>query len=51
MIADRAVSVETDGDRVVVLTRSGQRAAGQRLLVATGRRPANRRPWTWTRPG
>ena len=39
VIADRAVSVETDGDRVVVRTRSGQRVAGQRLLVATGRRP------------
>ena len=39
VIADRAVTVETDGDRIVVLTRSGQRAAGRRLLVATGRRP------------
>ena len=39
VIADRAVSVETDGDRVVVRTRSRQRVARQRLLVATGRRP------------
>jgi mercuric reductase len=38
MIAERATAVQTDGDHVVVVTRSGQRATGRRLLVATGRR-------------
>jgi mercuric reductase len=38
MIAERAPAVQTDGDHVVVVTRSGQRATGRRLLVATGRR-------------
>lgn len=39
VIEERAVAVETDGDRVIVCTRGGKRAAGQRLLVATGRAP------------
>jgi mercuric reductase len=38
VITDRAVAVESVGDRVVVVTRTGQRALGARLLVATGRR-------------
>jgi mercuric reductase len=39
VIDDRAAAVEHDGDQTVVVTRSGRRATGQRLLVATGRRP------------
>ncbi|WP_308283385.1 mercury(II) reductase [Pseudonocardia nigra] len=39
VIEDRAVRVESDGGQVAVVTRGGQRAVGQRLLVATGRTP------------
>ncbi|WP_019873236.1 mercury(II) reductase [Sporichthya polymorpha] len=39
LIEDRAATVETEGGRVVVVTRSGQRARAARLLVATGRAP------------
>jgi len=39
VITDRAASIERDGPAAVVVTRSGQRAAGRRLLVATGRQP------------
>jgi mercuric reductase len=39
VIEDRAATVETDAGQVVVVTRSGQRASGARLLVATGRAP------------
>jgi mercuric reductase len=39
VIEDRATAVATEGGQVVVSTRSGQRASGARLLVATGRAP------------
>jgi len=39
VIKDRAASVEPDGDRVVVITDSGRRVTGQRLIVAVGRTP------------
>lgn len=40
VVEERAVGVEPgDGGGVVVVTGSGRRVAGQRLLVATGRRP------------
>ena len=39
VISDRATAVATEGGQVVVSTRSGQRASGARLLVATGRAP------------
>ncbi len=39
VIEDRAAAVRSDGGQVVVTTRSGQRAIGARLLVATGRAP------------
>lgn len=39
VIEDRAVTVESDGGLPVVVTTTGHRAAGARLLVATGRRP------------
>jgi mercuric reductase len=39
VIEDRAVAVENVGGHVVVVTRSGQRASGARVLVATGRSP------------
>ena len=39
VVEDRAVGVEPGGGGVVVVTGSGRRVTGQRLLVATGRRP------------
>ncbi|WP_298800956.1 mercury(II) reductase [Pseudonocardia sp. 73-21] len=39
VVEDRAVAVETVDGQVVVVTRSGQRVSGARLLVATGRSP------------
>lgn len=39
VVEDRAVEVEPGGGGVVVVTGSGRRITGQRLLVATGRRP------------
>ncbi len=39
VIEDRAATVRDDAGEVVVSTRSGQRASGARLLVATGRAP------------
>ncbi|QJY51192.1 mercury(II) reductase [Pseudonocardia broussonetiae] len=39
VISDRATAVATEGGQVVVSTRSGRRASGARLLVATGRAP------------
>ena len=39
LVRDRATAVEHTGGQVVVSTRSGQRASGARLLVATGRVP------------
>ncbi len=39
VVEDRAVSVGTDGHQVVVVTASGRRISGQRLLVAAGRLP------------
>lgn len=39
ILEDRAVAVEKIDGQVVVRTRSGQRAGGARLLVATGRSP------------
>ncbi|MGM0724005.1 MAG: mercury(II) reductase [Actinomycetota bacterium] len=39
VIEDRAATVRDDAGQVVVSTRSGQRASGARLLVATGRTP------------
>jgi mercuric reductase len=39
VLEDRAAAVESDGEQTVVITRGGERVAGQRLLVATGRRP------------
>ena len=39
VIEDRAVAVENTEGHVVVVTRSGQRASGVRVLVATGRSP------------
>jgi mercuric reductase len=39
VIEDRAVAVAPDGGQVAVLTSSGRRPTGQRLLVATGRTP------------
>ena len=39
VIEDRATAVATEGGQVVVSTRSGRRASGARLLVATGRAP------------
>ncbi|MDP9396749.1 MAG: mercury(II) reductase [Actinomycetota bacterium] len=38
VVEERAVTVETDGDEVVVVTGPGRRVRGARLLVATGRR-------------
>lgn len=39
VVEDRAVRVQPGAGEVVVVTGSGQRVSGQRLLVATGRRP------------
>jgi thioredoxin reductase len=39
VVNDRATAVERDGNDIVVVTRSGRRLAGERLLVATGRTP------------
>lgn len=39
VVNDRAAAVEQAGDQVVVTTTTGRRVAGQRLLLATGRRP------------
>jgi mercuric reductase len=39
VVEDRATAVEADGGQAVVVTRGGQRVTGQKLLVATGRRP------------
>lgn len=39
VVTDRAARVEKEGSDVVVVTESGQRVPGQRLLVATGRSP------------
>lgn len=39
VVNDRAVEVERDGEDVVVVTETGRRLAGQRVLVATGRSP------------
>jgi len=37
VVEEYAVAVKTDGDEVAVITASGRRALGRRLLVATGR--------------
>ena len=39
VVRDRAASVEHDGDNTVVVTESGRRLPGQRLLMAVGRNP------------
>ncbi len=39
VVEDRAVAVENGVGQVVVVTGSGRRVAGQRLLLAAGRRP------------
>jgi len=39
VVGDRATAIERDGGQVVVVTSSGRRVSGQRLLVATGRTP------------
>jgi mercuric reductase len=39
VVEERAVSIESEGGQVGVLTGGGRRVAGQRLLVATGRTP------------
>ncbi len=39
VVGDRAAAVEREGGNVVVVTESGRRLPGQRLLVATGRSP------------
>ena len=39
VVRDRAASFEPDGDTTVVVTESGRRLPGQRLLVAVGRTP------------
>lgn len=39
VVEDRAIAVEADAGQVVVVTQSGRRVGGQRLLLATGRRP------------
>ncbi len=39
VVGDRAATVEREGSDVVVVTESGLRLSGQRLLVATGRSP------------
>lgn len=39
VVDERAASVERDATGIVVLTSSGQRISGERLLIATGRRP------------
>jgi len=39
VVNERAAAIERDGEEGVVVTRSGRRVSGQRLLVATGRTP------------
>ncbi len=39
VVGDRATAIEQDRGQVVVVTSSGRRVSGQRLLVATGRTP------------
>ena len=39
MVNDRATAIKRDGKDILVVTRSGRRLVGERLLVATGRNP------------